>query len=459
MHYILQTHPRYDESVKRWKLIDALRGGTRTMREAGRDYLPQETGETANAYNVRLNRSFLFNGFVETVDMLTGKPLEQDIMLGEKTGKTLSEYAQNIDLQGRNLTAFTGDVLEDALYYGISFIYVDMPAREGVVSIAEQRAKNIRPYFVHLKAGQVRNWQTEYVNGVETLRNVTISTTEVINGEVVNIYKLVTPLSVESYKVEKKKVTHLSTVEHTLGLIPLVPIYGKRSGFMSGVPPLENLAYTNLAHWQSASDQRNILRVSRVPILLATGFNADGNIDENGNPIKGSSEIDNVLTVGANSVVVSTEATANMRYVEHSGSAIGAGKQDLDDLKNEMLSQGAQFLIPDRQAKTATEYKGNKSSSESKLQRIVGNLQDALELCFDIAALWAEIDESADVNIYRDFTRDLGNPSDIDALLRARQAGLLTQETFLSELKRRNVLADSLDIEVEAALSQEEAVI
>jgi hypothetical protein len=49
--------------------------------------------------------------------------------------------------------------------------------------------------------------------------------------------------------------------------IPFVPLYGTRLAFMMGISPLRDVAYLNVKHWQSQSDQDTILHVARVPIL------------------------------------------------------------------------------------------------------------------------------------------------------------------------------------------------
>jgi hypothetical protein len=41
---------------------------------------------------------------------------------------------------------------------------------------------------------------------------------------------------------------------------------------MRGSPPLLNLALLNIKHWQSQSEQDNILHVARVPLLVAYGL-------------------------------------------------------------------------------------------------------------------------------------------------------------------------------------------
>ena len=41
---------------------------------------------------------------------------------------------------------------------------------------------------------------------------------------------------------------------------------------MRGTPPLLNLGLLNIKHWQSQSEQDNILHVARVPLLVAYGL-------------------------------------------------------------------------------------------------------------------------------------------------------------------------------------------
>ena len=61
----------------------------------------------------------------------------------------------------------------------------------------------------------------------------------------------------------------------SLDVIPLATFYTKRTGFMMATPPLLELAYMNVKHWQSQSDQDNILHVARVPMLMISGIDDD----------------------------------------------------------------------------------------------------------------------------------------------------------------------------------------
>nr|WP_175472321.1 DUF4055 domain-containing protein [Pseudomonas sp. NFACC25] len=60
--------------------------------------------------------------------------------------------------------------------------------------------------------------------------------------------------------------------------IPVVAVHSSpvvASGELMAAPPLIDLAYGNVQHWQEKSDQLNILRVARIPVLFASGVADD----------------------------------------------------------------------------------------------------------------------------------------------------------------------------------------
>jgi hypothetical protein len=109
--------------------------------------------------------------------------------------------------------------------------------------------------------------------------------------------------------------------------ITLVTLYTKRTGFMCGSPPLLNMALLNIKHWQSQSEQDNILHVA--------GADTDGVRPEEGQE----------LTIGSSSAASFTDRQKQgLEYVEHTGSSIGAGKESLADLVEQMRQAGAKLL-------------------------------------------------------------------------------------------------------------------
>lgn len=440
------------------ELPRALMGGTAAMRKAAKKYLPQEPQESGEAYDIRLSRTFLFNGFAKTVRDMAGKVFAKPIGIGEDMPAEFERYAENIDLSGRNLDVFAHTVFVDALAEGISYILVEMePAvvDEGgqPVSItrAQEREMGRRPWMVHIRARDMLGWRSEIVNGVDVLRQVRFlevvteddgdfGETEIEQvrvftrgpgGVTLDVYRKTGKADVNG---SQEWVIHDST-RLTINEIALCPVYVARTGFMSGTPPLKDLAELNLAHWQSQSDQRNILHVARVPILFGAGFE------------EGTS-----LTVGASSMVISSDPASKLSYVEHSGAAIAAGREELKDLEHQMQALGLELLIPRPGGQTATGAAIDQARMNAPLAMMANALKDALEQAFGFMALYAGISRDqggGSLTVNTDYGVAASDAPALNTLLAAVQNGLITHRTFIQELKRYGVIAESVDEEAE----------
>lgn len=221
--------------------------------------------------------------------------------------------------------------------------------------------------------------------------------------------------------------------------IPFVPLYGKRKGFMCGQAPLLDLAYLNVKHWQSQSDQDTLMHVARAPILVMVG--AD---DETG------------LTVGG-AAAVKLPMGAELKYVEHTGAAIAAGAKSLDDLEQQMVQTGAELLVKQVGGRrTATESQTDAEANKSDLQRLAENFEDALNQALYYMAQFAGLGDGGSVKLYSDY--GTGTMSEASAVLvqNLQLSGLLTKKTAIEELQRRGVLSDDIDPETEIAAAEAE---
>lgn len=459
------------------KQESTLSKGTAAMRAAGEEYLPKEPAEEHQDYANRLARSTLFNGLGKTVEDMSGKVFAKPVKLAEDApeefrGKFVKEgddeklvapgIVENIDMAGRGLNNFAYDVFADGMVRGISYILVEMPPPltdangqpRTVVSKAEAAAAKRRPYFCHLTLDALLGWQTEEENGVTYLSQLRVlevvkepdpnNEWEKKSVEQVKVYRRTAAgVTWETYRKKDGNGTSGEAIwmihdEPTPIVgpteIPLAVYYAKRTGFMTAAPPLKKLGDINVAHWQSASDQRNILHVARVPILFGAGF----------------TESDK-LVVSANTFTKASDPAASLQWVEHSGSAIGAGRDDLNDLIFQMQTLGLELLIPKPGGDSATGAAIDDAKMNAPLAIMADNLGDALEIAFKFAAQFAGLgdDMGGTVVVNKDFGVSMRDASDITALLSAVTAGKLSRETFWDELLRRGVLKEGFNPEVE----------
>lgn len=420
----------------------ALMGGTTAMRQQGEAYLPRFPKESAEAYKARLQSSWLFNGYRKTAKDMTGRVFAKPVeLVGADT--RLEDWVTNVDMQGRDLSTFARQVFEDALSGpGISYIMVDAPRREGTVTQAQAQAQNLRPFMVSLRVEDILGWRAETVNNATILTQLRImeavkepdpadefATKEIAQVRVLDLVEggVQTRLYRKQGKTKTWALVEAPFVNTGLTEITVVPFYACRTGFFTGEPMLDDLADINIAHWQSQSDQRNILHYARVPILFGAGM-ADTE----------------AITIGANAAVMASDVNAKLAWVEHSGQAIGAGRQDLKDLEFQMETFGLQLLTARTNAQSATGEALDANKETSQLSMTADALQDALEQALKWMTVYAGAESQPEVTVNKDFGVSFMTAQEVTALLSAVKDGSLSRATFISELARRGVIRSEI---------------
>ncbi len=433
------------QMVERTRLVRALMGGTAAMRAARETYLPREPAESVASYDVRLARTFLFNGFGKTVDDMTGKVFTKPVVLKDNVPEQLRQFAENIDLTGQHINVFARNVFHNSLQSGIGYLFVDMPravARPDgrPATLADEQRAGLRPYVTFIPLERMLGWKSEVSGGAEKLTQIRIEEwVSEPDGEyhekIVKQIRVVEPGRWQTFRQNDKQewVLHEPGTS-SLQTIPLAPVYINRTGFMTGAPPLEKLAETNVAHWQSQSDQRNVLHVARVPILFGAGF-----------------PVEQKITVGASSAVLTSDVNAKLMFVEHTGAAIGAGDKDLSNLEFQMQTMGLQLLVPKPGGQTATGEIRDDAKENSPLAMMATALADALETALGFMAEYVGLgkDAGGEVQVNTDFGVQAGAGADLPQLIDAAKSGLISKETLWAELQRRGLLSDSFDPDVE----------
>jgi hypothetical protein len=418
------------------------------MRAAGETFLPRFAKESKEVYSARLRSSWLFNGYRKTIKDMTGRVFSKPVELAEDAGR-LTDWMTNVDMQGRDLSTFARQVFDDGLHgAGISYIMVDAPTREGVVTQAQAAAQNLRPYMVSLRVEDILGWRAETVNNVTALTQLRIMETiteedpadEFADKEIKQVRVLdLMPSGVQTRLYRKAKVgltwelVAEPTVNAAVRGITVVPFYANRTGFFTGAPMLDDLADINIAHWQSQSDQRNILHYARVPILFGAGVEANS-----------------IGTIGASTAVVAADPNAKLQWVEHSGQAIAAGRNDLKDLEFQMEAFGLQLLVAQPAAQSATGEALDAAKETSTLAMTADELKDALELALGWMATLGGLDASPSAVVNKDFGAMAMTAQDVSALLQAYRDGLLSRATVLEEFARRGFVRSDLDADEEA---------
>lgn len=416
------------EMACHWPMLRALLGGTHAMRAAGKAYLPQWPNESAESYQARLAVATLYPAYSRTVEVMAGKPFAKPLTLGDDVPARIKEWCDDIDLQGRNLHTFASDIMRDVIGYGVSGVLVDYPRADGVRTLADEQAMGARPYFTRYAPGTVLGWRTAMRNGATVLTQLRLlESVEVEDGlyatKTIEQVRVLVPGAWATYRKAEgaNKVSEWVLFEEgttTLTKIPFVFFYGQRTGFGVGMPPLLELAHQNVEHWQSSSDQSTILHVARVPILTIIGANDDTKI-----------------TVGASSAV-SLPVGADMKFVEHTGASIEAGRQSLLDLEERMRQTGAELLVLKPGQITATQVTSESEANKSALQRIAEGVEDALDQCLQFAADWVGEATGGTVTLFKDYAAATLADAMKDVI-----AMNVSDQTKFEEAQRRGIIS------------------
>ena len=413
------------------------------MRLAAASLLPKWPNEEPQSYENRLKTATLFPAFARTLGVMVGKPFSKQLTLGDDTPERIKVWADDVDQQGNNLHTFATNVMSEAMGYGLCGVLVDYPKiGPDVRTVADEQSIGVRPYFVFIRHAQILGWKAQRYNGGLVLTQLRLAeTSEEDDGEfgvrIVDRVRVLRPGSWELW--EKNARGEYSLIEGattTLNEIPFVPFYGRKDGFMCGSSPLLDLAYLNVKHWQSQSDQDTILHVARVPILAVIGV-------EEGSPFS--------LTVGASSAV-KLPVGGDMKFVEHSGAAIASGETALTSLESQMLQTGAELLILKPGRLTATQSNNDAEASKSELQRIVEGIEDALDQALQYMAEWVGEPQGGHCTLFKDFGAGSLTDASAQLILSLQQGGIITKATALREQQRRGMLSADIDADDELAL-------
>jgi len=466
------------EMAKHWKLPDALVGGTQAMRDGASDWLPQEPGEGSPAWEIRVGRTTLFNAYADTLGNTSNRPFADSVALSDDAPEELHDFVERVDESGRNLTEFSRVAFRDAVHRGLCGILVDYPPAPLDLTLAQERELGLRPFWTHIQFSRVIGWRVERFRGEDVLTQLRITEDAVVpDGEYgekkverVKVYERELPQELVGddgagtgewtdgntwwvlweLSDEDNDWHPVDSGRITINRIPFVVVYTNRTGHMTAAPALEDLAWKNLEHFQSSSDQRHILRFARAPLLFGAGFR-----DE---------ELGSKVEIGASRMLKSKNENAKLNYVEHSGKAIEAGQKDLESLKEEMVVLGMKPLLLKRVGpqQTATASAIEEAEEQSELQAWVREYERALEKALAITLEWLGRDAKAvegsvtAVSISDRFTAIM-DEAQFNTLLELRKLGDLSRETLYAELKKRGFLDDAFDPEIEAIRLELEA--
>lgn len=436
-----------------WDLFDDLCEGTPAMRKASTKWLLQNEGETNAKYEARLSRTVLYPGMSRAVRRAAGKPFVAPVNLTVPEGETVPDLAmeisKDVDRDGTSLTDYCRKVLMAGVKYGWCLPTCYWPSTEQQGSKAEQTANRIRPVFGLITPPDVLGWRTQRgADGSPVLTMLRVrEIMQVPDGKFgdkeVEFIRVLEPGRWSLYmKNEDKEFEPVPAANggegiNTLGRIPVNPFYIERVGYLQGVSPFRALAYHNLAHWDSDSDQRNGTHWGRFPIVIETDVS------------EREKKKQKQISADKRWQYKSTKEKP-VYFLETTGKALEIGAADLERSERIMEAEGLQPFVKRTGTQTATEKSINEAGSAADILAWIEALETNTRKQFETAGQWykspVEMPQGFAVKIFSDFGLITEKAiEELKILTDWQKERIITPETLLKEGIRRNTLSESVD--------------
>jgi len=438
------------DMMKGWEIMKAVTEGTEYLRENSEAFLPLEPREDFDAYMARVNRA-VFSPFTQRlIRAATGLVLRKPITLTGDPYWT-DTFKMDVDGCGSDLDEYARRVLMCSLTYGQSHILVDYPAPSGALSLAEERQQNRRPYWIEVDPNNLYGWRLDRESNYGNLIQARIAEKAVLPdgdfGE--KVYDQIRVIEPGRYRVFRKKeqieemydvsdnsVTgnfemgsadkdyqQVESGQFSLGEIPLVTIYSGKTENLVSKPPLLDIAYLNLAHFQRQADLIHSLHVASQPMLVMEGYD-DQTKD---------------LAISVN-YAMATQPGNKIYYVEPASSAFDAQSAEIKELQMQMATLGISTLSQQKfVAESADARRLDRVDTNSMLAMVSMELEQKLQKCFNFSAEYVGI-EPPEVKISRDFDIERLIGQDITALTSLFDQQVIDREEFRDILVQGEVL-------------------
>jgi len=447
------------DMMKGWEIMKAVTEGTEYLRENSEAFLPLEPREDYDAYLARVNRS-VFSPFTQRlIRAATGLVLRKPITLTGDPYWT-EMFKMDVDGCGSDLDEYARRVLMCSLIYGQSHILVDYPAPSGALTLAEERQQNRRPYWIEVDPTNLYGWRLDRESNYGNLVQVRLAEKAVLPdgqfGE--KVYDQIRVIEPGRYRVFRKKeqieemydvadnsVTgnfeigsadkdykQVETGSFSLGEIPLVTIYSGKTDNLVSKPPLLDIAYLNLAHFQRQADLIHSLHVASQPMLVMEGYD-DQTKD---------------LAISVN-YAMATQPGNKIYYVEPASSAFDAQSAEIKELQMQMATLGISTLSQQKfVAESADARRLDRVDTNSMLAMVSMELEQKLQKCFNLSAEYVGI-EPPEVKISRDFDIERLIGQDITALTALFNENVIDREEYRDILVQGEVLPTATEAKSE----------
>ena len=462
---LLERTPDIEAMVPYWDMVTDIIEGEEAIKNGGIKYLPKFPDENDRDYDFRLSVGKFTNIYRDTLEGLATKPFQDEVtVVGESTDSEIKAFTEDVDGCGNNLSTFAALTFFNGINYAIDWIFIDYPTVENgsSLSIAQAKARNLRPYWRHILAKNVLQVNSYMKGSKEIISYFRYQEPSYGNEPIrVRVYQ-------EEYDIDGNKhimwhlyekldkptpdgdeLKEIANGEMSIDFIPVVPfITGRRDGNrFKFYPAMKDAATLQISLYRDESALQYIKTLACYPMLATDGIKPK--TDGKGVPEK--------VRVGPNTVLYGCELKngggGTWKYVEPQANSLEFLKKDIDKTKQDLRELGRQPLtaLSSQLTTVTTSIAAGKAKSAVTTWALA--LKDCLENALLYTMLWKQKevpnDKQPEVNVYTGFDNVLEDGSDLEQLGKARERHDISLETYWEELKRRKILSAEFTAERE----------
>ena len=437
------THPDYDATAQFRTEYNDVIAGTAALRAKGKAYLPQFPAETDESWKHRVATATLQNIAAKTLETYCGLVFQKPTTLGENVPASFEDLAENIDNKGNHLNVFARDLFEDS-FEGWSCILVDAPTQRAN-DLGQQKAMGLRPYWIEYCANDCINWDYQ-INPVSRRRELSLIVfretitrkSGTFTRETVTQYRVymlekgrvIWQLWEEVKDARTNKIEHILVGDGTIDKQTSIPV--AVVGELGNAPPMMDLVYKNIEHYQTYSDYKSIIHKTCSPLFYTV------NLD--GEP-----------TALASDTWFKCNEGGSIGFAEVAGSSIDRVEASLDNIKKEMAQLGLSMLAGQNVQGdvTATETMLDSIQDTSALQVRAEQLKDAIEQAMMFTAQYNGESDGGSIELGANWTQIALTAQDMQTMNTLVSDGNLSLESFLYYMESAGKLPPDVDAEEE----------
>lgn len=477
-----------------WDLVTTILGGAEAMRLAGEKYLPRfqnevltndAQGRRYDPYATRLASAPFTNIYEDSSRNLAAKPFSKEMKVTDDANDYYKQISNNIDQCGNNLHVFCQDVFQTGIDYGITWVLVDFSRAQpredgGILSINDEKAQGLRPYWIHIEPYRLLAVYSDFVNGEEIIIHARINEpTVIVSGYIETtvqrvrvlhreptssdalgkaltygpamwyLYELVTtPQGTVTGGTDTTTWKLVSAGQYSIGYIPLIPfVTGKRIAPSFTVrPPLRGLAWLQVEEYNQESNLKTVMELTCFPMLSGDGINPP----EDGLKVPVGPR---AILYGGSNV---DGKTGTWKFLEPSATSIKELQAKLEKTQNDMRDLSYQPLTLQNLTVITTGQVATKANSAVQAWAI--RFRDVIEQAFVTTADWIGRTDAPNIYIHIDFNVGLLDTAGFAQLMTLRTNKDISREAIVNAAVRYGYLDDNFDPEEDdQALAEEQA--